>query len=124
MNRLSSTKRTIHTVSSQRKQHAGAEKNPVFGGKGLALGSPAKRLCHRSAEVIDKGQDFDLEIGNRDEIAAFEQLAAKNTEPNLGSLDDSGVRHTGGRDPSGLLNRHPNTAIAWYLATPIDFMLV
>ncbi len=60
-------------------------------GKSLALIGPAKRLCHGSVEILDKGQDFGLEIGHRDEVAAFEQLASENAEPKLNLVQPGSV---------------------------------
>jgi len=60
-------------------------------GKSLALIGPAKRLCHRSVEIRDKGQHFGLESSDRGKGAAFEQLAGQNAEPNLNLVHPGSV---------------------------------
>ena len=60
-------------------------------GKRLTLIGPTKRLRHRAVKVLDKGQHFGLEIGNRDEDAAFEQFASENAEPKLNLVHPGSV---------------------------------
>jgi hypothetical protein len=60
-------------------------------GKNLALISPAERLCHSAIKILDKGQHFSLEIGDRSEDAAFEQLTSENGEPKLNLVHPGSV---------------------------------
>ena len=60
-------------------------------GESLALIGPAKRLCHSTVEILDKGQHFSLEIGDRGKSAALEQLAGENAEPNLNLVHPGSV---------------------------------
>lgn len=102
-------------------------------GQRLALIGSTKRLCHRSVEILDKGQPFSLEISNRGKGAAFEQLARQNAEPNLNLVHPGSVLRRivkdntmgGVREKSGAaLHRGQNTGFAFDTQVKVQIRLL
>ena len=52
-------------------------------GQRLALVGPLERLGHRPIVIVDKSQNFGLQVFDRGEGASFEQLANQNRKPDL-----------------------------------------